>query len=178
MKKFLVAMALLPLATLAAVRPMTVAELTAGAQAVAAVEVVSWSGRVMTTPAGDFPFILFRCRTLRSLDGRVPAEFEVRAPGQVVDGKPVIAVDSPPLAVGHRFVLFINPAVGTTPAEAVYEVVGFSEGALPMFETGSGREPVVVLPAAEGEPGRRVRARLVDVGSTVKAVRANRGGRP
>ena len=99
-------------------------------------------------------------------------------PGQVVDGKPVIAADSPPLSAGHRFVLFINPAAGTAPVEAVYEVVGFSEGALPMFETGSGREPVVALPAAEGGPGRRVRVRLVDVGNTVKAVRANRGAQP
>ena len=169
---------LLAFAGLAATLPMTVPELAAQSQAVATAEIISLRGATMTTPAGNFSFILYRARTLSVLDGTVPAEFNVRVPGRVNGSQVTTLPDSPPLAVGLRLVLFLKPAAGTAPADAVYEIVGFSEGALPLIET-PGREPLALLPAGSAAPsGRRARARLNDLGTTVKAVRANRGVKP
>jgi len=176
MKKSFAVLALagLALAAVAAVAPMTVAELSAQAQAVAAAEILSVRAATIATPEGSFPFLFYRARTLRAMVGALPAEFDVRVPGRVSGGKVVTLPDAPPLAVGQRFVLFLKPATGT--ADATWEVVGFSEGALALVEPAPGQEPLVVVPSSS--PGRRVRVRLTDLGATVRAVRLNRGVKP
>jgi hypothetical protein len=164
----------LALAANSAERFLSVAELSAQAEAVVRAEITGVSGRMADTPQGRFPFFFYQARSQGLIAGACPQEFTIRVPGLLSQGRIVAMAEAPALGLGSQAVFFLRRAGGTRPEERVYELVGLGQGVLPMAAAPAG-ETIVLLPSPRpaSANGRASKVRLSDFAGEVKAIREN-----
>ena len=175
---FCIALALFLIAGagLAATRFVSVSELSRHSQAVVRVKIEGFTSQVMETPQGPLPFIHYQARAISVLSGECPQTFTIRAPGLVTENRIITPPDSPPLWPGVEAVLFLDRVEGTSPQEAVFQVVGLAAGVLPVIPESPDHEARALLPV-KSHPGpgaiHRIQVRLSDLSDQVKAARQN-----